>query len=221
MTQPQLTRAQAVEFLKNNFPSLDPSKQVIVMGMRGYFDPGANKRGIYDDAIALISPTAFAIYNGNTDPSIAQAGIAVLQDGIYYYKKGLHGLHHLDMSKPEDRALLTKLDNISTFQQTWKDIEVPGRIIPYWALRQDSDVTVKRDGATGLYTDMPPRPRMWIDIHVGGYNVTSSDGCQTLYPIHWPDFRKLVFTQMDLHSQQRIPYALKTLALGIESRPAA
>lgn len=219
MRLPALTRPQAIDFLHNNYPALDPSSQIIVLGMRGYFDPGTNKRGIYDDAIGLVTPTEFLMLNGNTDPSVTRPGIAVLQDGVYYYRKGLHGISHLNTKIQGDRDLLARIDDIKTFQQTWQDIKMADRILPYWALRQDSDVTVLRDGSLVPYTDTPPRPRMWIDIHCGGFNVTSSEGCQTIYPTYWGAFRKLVFTQMDLHNQPRIAYALKTLTLSLESRP--
>lgn len=217
MKLPLLSRPQAVEFLKNNYPALDPSSQVIVLGLRGYFDPGANKRGIYDDAIALITPDLFHIVNGNTDPSIARAGIAVLQDGIYWYRKGLHGLHHLDTTKQADRDILKKIDDIDAFQKTWVNFKIPGRILPYWALRQDGNVTVLRDGQKVPFTDAPPQARLWIDIHVGEYDTTSSEGCQTIFPDYWSVFRKLCFTQMDIHKQQRIAYALKTVDIAIES----
>lgn len=218
MNVPTLSRAQCTTFLKNTYPQLDPSKEVLVVGLRGYFDPGHNQRGIYDDAIAIITPTEYMIVNGNCDPSVTQPGIAVAQDGIYWYRKGLHDVHRLNANLPADRAILIKLDDIASFQKTWVDLVVPGRSIPYWALRQDSDVTVLRDGSKIPYTDTPPRPRMWIDIHVGGYNVTSSAGCQTIYPTRWPAFRKLIFTEMDLHKQPRIQYALATLKVGIESK---
>lgn len=70
---------------------------VAIVARRGYYRdtmgrPGANDRGIYDDAIFLVTPHAFAAFNANTDPSIARPGIAVLKPGVWHYKLGIHGL---------------------------------------------------------------------------------------------------------------------------------
>jgi lysozyme len=77
--------------------SLRVSEAVKLVGIRGYYKdtmgkPGENDRGIYDDAIFLISPTKFFAFNANTDPSIFRQGIAKLVAGIHYYKKGKHGI---------------------------------------------------------------------------------------------------------------------------------
>jgi lysozyme len=70
---------------------------VAIIGMRGYYrdtmgKPGTNDRGIYDDALIIISPSAFVTFNGNVDPSIHRQAIAVLQPGVWRYKIGIHGL---------------------------------------------------------------------------------------------------------------------------------
>lgn len=73
------------------------SDEVALVGIRGYYrdsmgEVGKNDRGIYDDAIFLVSPNAYATFNANTDPSIRRAGIAVLKPGVHRYRKGKHGL---------------------------------------------------------------------------------------------------------------------------------
>lgn len=74
-----------------------------LVGIRGYYlntqgKPGANDRGIYDDAIFLITPNAFAAFNANVDPSVFRRRIATLKPGVWWYKIGIHGL-----SKPKSR----------------------------------------------------------------------------------------------------------------------
>ena len=70
--------------------------RVVLIGIRGYysetFQPSGNQRGIYDDAIILLSPSVHATFNANTDPSIFKKGIAVLKTGIHRYRKGNHGI---------------------------------------------------------------------------------------------------------------------------------
>ena len=66
--------------------------RVALVGIRGYysetFQPSGNQRGIYDDAIILLSPSVHATFNANTDPSIFKKGIAVLKTGVHRFRKG-------------------------------------------------------------------------------------------------------------------------------------
>jgi lysozyme len=92
-TRPKLTRS-AVEFILGTHKVRDA---VAIVGSRGYYRdtmgrPGANDRGIYDDAIFVISPEGFVSFNANVDPSISRRGIAVLKTGVWRYKLGIHGL---------------------------------------------------------------------------------------------------------------------------------
>jgi len=70
---------------------------VILVGVRGYYrdtmgKPGTNDRGIYDDALFIVSPTHFSAYNANTDPSAFRQGIASLVPGVHRYRPGNHGI---------------------------------------------------------------------------------------------------------------------------------
>jgi len=76
---------------------------VALVGIRGYYldtmgEPAKNDRGIYDDAILLVSREAHIAYNANCDPSAFRPGIANLKAGIWQYRLGIHGL-----SKPVSR----------------------------------------------------------------------------------------------------------------------
>lgn len=149
---------------------------VALIGRRGYYRDtmgtvGENDRGIYDDAIALLTPTAYVTFNANCDPSIKRQGVANLKAGVWRYKVGTHNL-----SKEKK------------FQ--------------YTALVQAAPVTVLRDNQgddTGYFG---------INIHRGGYNTTSSLGCQTIYPDQWDSFINLVKGEMLRHSIKTIPYLL-------------
>jgi lysozyme len=150
--------------------------RVALVGIRGYysetFQPSGNQRGIYDDAIILLSPSVHATFNANTDPSIFKKGIAILKTGIHRYRKGNHGI-----SKPGGG---------------------------YPALRPSNpkeEVPVTRDGEGDSMG-------VAINIHKGGYNTTSSLGCQTIYPPQWDGFINLVYSEMSRYNQKTIPYLL-------------
>lgn len=71
--------------------------QVRLLGIRGYYksmgDPTKNDRGIYDDAVFIISPRLFKSFNFNADPSSERLGIASLvAPQTIWYKEGLHGI---------------------------------------------------------------------------------------------------------------------------------
>ncbi len=74
---------------------------VVLVGLRGYLahtrGQGVNERGIYDDAIGIIErgtiDGAYLFCNGNTDPSATYSkGVACLKAGIWFYKRGKHGV---------------------------------------------------------------------------------------------------------------------------------
>jgi lysozyme len=82
--------------------------KVVLIGIRGYysetFQPSGNQRGLYDDAIFVISPDAYVSFNANTDPSIFRKGIATLKAGVHRFKKGKHGLSKPGGGYPALRA---------------------------------------------------------------------------------------------------------------------
>lgn len=165
----------SLEEVKKLIPA-EVTDKVILVGIRGYYqdtmgEKGKNDRGIYDDAMFVISPDHFASFNANTDPSIQRKGIATLKPGVHYYRKGGHHI-----GKPNGYPALRPAN--------------PEEKLP-----------VSRDG----------QPDGWgiaINIHKGGYNSTSSEGCQTIYPDQWSDFINLVYSEMDRWNEKKIPYVL-------------
>lgn len=73
---------------------------VVVVGCRGYYRRTAaeNQRGVYDDAVFVVTPDTFAAFNFNVDPSVYRQNIANLNLGVWWYKIGIHGL-----SKPKEQ----------------------------------------------------------------------------------------------------------------------
>jgi hypothetical protein len=95
-SRPQLTR----EDLEARIRAAHPARQLLpftIVGLRGYYRDsmgavGRNDRGIYDDALCILSPNVFAAFNGNTDPSVSRPGMAVLEPGWWdSYQFDVHG----------------------------------------------------------------------------------------------------------------------------------
>lgn len=178
--------------------------KLFIIGVRGYNAlADKNKRSVYDDALFLVIDDQVSAYTANTDPSVDRKGIAVLQPGVYLYKKGLHGIHHLNFNDAGDKHIYDELN------RTGKDVApIPGRLLPYWALRQAGPVTVLRDGSKTPETKQHPAEWPYIDIHKGGLHSTSSEGCQTIYGDQWEEFRDKVFQAMLDFKQPLVKYIL-------------
>lgn len=91
MKTPKMTKAEIETIVKNSGVKSD----VVIVGIRGYYRDsmgkvGINDRGIYDDAIFVLSPNEFQAFQANVDPSIFKKGIATLQVGVYKVVKWIH-----------------------------------------------------------------------------------------------------------------------------------
>lgn len=149
MNRPQWNREQVEAVIAQKFAQANRKiPSVVLLGVRGYYEdsmgkPNQNDRGIYDDALFIITPNEFESFNFNTDPSRSGLnknvgkGFAVLQPGIYDYKIGIHGI-----SKPESKQ--------------------------YRAFIQAGKVTIKRDGS-----DKIERVFIGLNLHRGGVGTSS------------------------------------------------
>lgn len=174
LTTPKLALADVDKIIRKH----KITAPVVLVGIRGYYKdtmgkPGQNDRGLYDDALFIVSPTHFSSWNGNTDPSVYRPGIASLVPGVHMYRKGNHGISRPGGGYPAFRPA------------------TPGEQLP-----------VTRDGV------LNPRPGVAINIHRGGKNTTSSEGCQTLPPQQWDAFYAALSSEMKRHSVKTFPYVL-------------
>ena len=92
-SRPQLPREEAERKLAAFGVKVD---RPIILGERGYYQDSMgvrdkNDRGIFDDALIIISPRAYRTFNGNTDPSTKGGRLAVLQPGVWDFEEGIHG----------------------------------------------------------------------------------------------------------------------------------
>lgn len=159
---------------------------VRVVAFRGYYmdtmgEPGENDRGMYDDCFCVIWKDGYLTFNANTDPSRYRDATDKKQ-GIATLVPGLH-----------------------YFKKGKHGISGPN---PYNAFRPatpDESLPVWRDGENfgkKIYKGIA------INIHRGGYNTTSSEGCQTVYPDQWNEFQVKVYDLMTEYKQELLPYAL-------------
>lgn len=160
---------------------------VLLVGVRGYYRDGlgakgTNDRGIYDDALFLISPNRISAFNANTDPSRVRKGKGTgAGKGMARLKAGLYRAHQLGQHRAG----------------------TPGA---HQALVQRAgEVTVIRDGVDGDYEETG---YFGINIHRGGVTTTSSEGCQTVPPDQWPVFIAEVRTALNAAGQTVVPYVL-------------
>lgn len=174
--------------------NVDISKPA-VLAVRGYYlnsmgEKKINDKGIYDDAIFMYSPAAYATFNGNTDPSKyrkgrgtgAYKGMATLKKGVHIYRPGIHGMMLYNAGKPISSA--------------------PKK--PYLAFVQAERFTVIRDGDP----DYEEKGWFGINLHMGSKTSTSSEGCQTLYPSQWFTFYNLMMDQIAYFGVKSFPYVL-------------
>lgn len=89
--RPDIARATAIQWAR----SAGCEAGVFIFGRRGYFRDsmgvkGKNERAVYDDAMGIVTPDYFAVFNANTDP-VGQGGrLATLVPGVYDYDIGTH-----------------------------------------------------------------------------------------------------------------------------------
>lgn len=91
-SRPDISPADAISLAGDFY---DPSLKYWLLGRRGYYRDSMglvnkNDRGLYDDAIALVTPERVVSWNANTDPSNEGGRLAVLQPGRYLMKVGTH-----------------------------------------------------------------------------------------------------------------------------------
>lgn len=188
MNRPQWDRAKVESILKEKYSQAgEEMPKVVLLGVRGYFEntmgvKGQNDRGIYDDALFIYAPNFLKSFNFNTDPSRTgfneHAG-----KGFAVLQPGIWmykiGIHGL--SKP-------------SYKQ-------------YRAFVQAGKVTIKRDGHddadSGEFYGF-----FGVNIHRGGINGTSSEGCQTVVTEQWAEFFTTAEALLNQHNQNIIDYVL-------------
>lgn len=186
--KPNLSR-YAVEKILDHYSIDRTNHAVCIVGIEAYYlntigEANKNDRGVYDDALFVVTPKQFMAVNGNTDPSSYRKGYGIgefkgmanLVPGAYYSWK-------LDYHKGQYLALCQRL----------------------------GEMTVLRDGNPPY---LQTSKWLGINNHKGGINTTASLGCQTVYPPQWKDYIELIEAELRLaygskeYNKVVVPYAL-------------
>lgn len=161
--RPKLVRVptdRLLEILAQYAITLSEATRVAAIGIRGWAESqaggGANKTGVYDDAICVITRAGSWTYQGNTDPTRTIEGRAIAEAGQVVEMSPV--IHHRTRPPAERR----------------------------FAFGQASGVTIRRyaDGDQ-LGVSVPNQYIGW-NLHDGSITTTGSEACQTVAPEWWP-----------------------------------
>jgi|SRR5579859_443787 len=198
MSNPTFTRDEAEKIGR----SRGCQDQIMIIGFRSK-DSVYGENDVYTDTAGLLTPDGYIEWKFNTLPTSWEPGIACLQPGDWKWKKGLHGLHHLDLEhNAADKAAYDWL-----LAHVGQDHPDPAYRLTYWAMREVPPMTVIRNGHPGTETDSADAP-FWIDGHHGGANTTSSAACQTWPIAIWHTVRETIYAAMDKYGVHEIIYSL-------------
>lgn len=139
-----------------------------VFACRAYYEDSMGKQdqndvGIYDDALFIVTPTHFSSWNANTDPSRYgwNAGAGKFMARL---KPGVWWFRRL-------KHKINSPNGYMAFGQGGDPVTVE-------RIRQDGAIATTEAGCFG------------INLHRGGNNGTSSEGCQTVPLEQWSAFDK-------------------------------
>lgn len=155
--------------------------EVIVVGVRGYYSDTMGAPGKNDRGIY---DDAIFVIGPDTYASFnANTDPSAWRPGIASLLPGVHWY------RPGNHGITRPGGGYPAFRPATKSEALP----------------VRRDGESAVPSS---RPGIAINIHRGGYNTTSSEGCQTIHPSQWDAFHALVTMQLKRTGSTRFPYVL-------------
>jgi hypothetical protein len=152
---------------------------VFIIGFRGY----------YQDTMGA---------PGKNDRGIYDDCMCVVADGVFLTFNG-----NTDPSRFRP-GIATLVPGVHPYRKGKHGIttHADGGYPAFRPATKNEALPVTRDGQVGTSMGVA------INIHKGGYNTTSSEGCQTIYPDQWLDFQANVYKLMDERGQDSILYLL-------------
>lgn len=192
--RPKIDRETVVRHLVAQPGYSEAKFPIAVVGFRAYYkrtmgDPTKNDRGIYDDAICIVTPSKFAAFNGNTDPSAREGAVT----GRASLVAGFWPMWRLDLHRGQYRAFCQRAAECVVTRDNTMEFEAGYRHAK-WGLCLGNG-----------------RWRGWFGIN--GHRGGRSEGCQTIPEPQWTEAidlatsaaRELWTTQW---TRRTIPYLL-------------
>lgn len=162
-----------------------PLPDTFVLMVRAYYDPSMGKPGndvgMYDDAAFIVAPGHFSSWNANTDPS------------------------RYGWNPNADKYIARLKPGVYTYYRLKHKMNSPSG---YMAFGQgDMPVTVERIRENGTVAQTE-KGCFGINLHRGGVNGTSSEGCMTIPTEQWADFDKTLMSVLEYDSLLRAGFPL-------------
>jgi lysozyme len=188
-SKPQASLGVVIATANHAWDNIHPGTKLpdfFVLVVRGYYRdsmgvPRSNDYGIYDDALFIVSPFGFSPWNGNSDPS----RIGWNAGAEKYMARLKPGIYHF-------RSLKHKMSSPSGYMAFGQG----GRPVTVERLRPDGGIAQTETGCFG------------INLHRGGVNGTSSEGCLTVPTEQWPAFRATLDTALERMQVATFPLIL-------------
>lgn len=171
-------------------------KGLIIFGCEGYYlnsmgEKNKNDRGIFDDAIAVISDRLFLTVNANLDPTKVRAGHG------YGASKGMATIHY---------GVYPDAYAIGAHKAVFPALRQVGEL----EVRRDADNTVPQKDLIKVDDRLYYLERgnhQALNIHPAGINTTGSLGCQTIpRGLQWNLFIQAVVSESVRLMQKKFTY---------------
>lgn len=187
--RPEIVRATAIEWARQEGCTDD----FFVLGRGGYFRRSMSTdeqgRGVYDDAIVVVTPDVFLTFNGNCNPCKGEIGMATLQDGVWPMKRVIH-----HPNTPKAYPCWGQAGPVVVKRDGTEDVEKGFRHPKYGECL-----------GGGLW-----RGNFAIQLHSGFLYETGSEGCQTVYKPQWNECDLAIMTEMRARRLETFSYVLST-----------
>jgi len=130
--------------------------------------------------------------------------IGIFDDAVFLIGPNLFLSFNANTDPSKHReGIATLIPGLHFFKPGKHGITRPGGGYPAFTPDTPDDaLPVKRWGKEGIFRGLK------INLHRGGQNETTSEGCQTVIKDEWLEFQETAYKAMSREGQRRLPYIL-------------